>query len=103
MQKHIKGSIFTPSLITGIYEVISDIYEDNSQIFVVPRRMANENFPLRIKLKPITIFKNPIQFKPLIPKLSFIKNKVMWSGSIRSAMRVIPETDYELIINAESQ
>jgi hypothetical protein len=48
------------------------------------------------------ILKEPIQFKPLSPSLSFIKNKKMWSGSIRTAMREIPEEDYQKIIGAEN-
>jgi predicted RNA-binding protein len=52
-----------------------------------------------VRLKPIKIFKEPVEFKPLIPKLSFITNKTMWTGHIRVAMREIPEEDYQLILN----
>lgn len=88
-----------PSAVTGIYEVASDVYEDESSIFVTPKALGNEVFPLRIKVKPVKIFKEPIPFKPLVPKMTFIKNKMMWSGSIRTAMRVIPEEDYQKIMN----
>ncbi len=87
-----------PSAVTGIYEASSDFYEDVSPIFVTPQALGNEVFPLRIKVKPVKIFKEPIPFKPLVPKMTFIKNKTMWSGSIRTAMRVIPEEDYQTII-----
>ena len=54
---------------------------------------------LRIKLKPIKIFNNPIEFKPLIPKLEFITNKTNWSGHIRGkSMRPITENDYKFIL-----
>lgn len=29
-----------------------------------------------------------------VPALSFIRNKVMWSGFIQGAMRMIPKEDY---------
>lgn len=87
-----------PSAITGIYEATSDVYEDQSPIFVTPKNRGNEIFPLRVKVKPVKIFKESIPFKPLVPEMKFIKNKTMWSGSIRTAMRVIPEEDFQTII-----
>ena len=87
-----------PSAVTGIYEVSSDVYEDDTPTFVTPKTLGSEVFPLRIKGKPVKMFKEPIPFKPLVPKMTFIKNKTMWSGSIRTAMRVIPEEDYQTII-----
>ena len=60
--------------------------------------MGNETFPLRIKVKQVQIFKNPVEFKPLIPKLKFITNKKKWSGHLMGkAMRTIPQEDFELI------
>jgi len=90
--------VVIPSSITSIYEASSEVYEDKSPLFVTPKALGNEVFPLRIKLKPVKVFAEPIQFKPLVPEMSFIKNKVMWSGSIRTAMRVIPEEDYQRIV-----
>jgi len=88
-----------PSVITAEYEVVSEVFEDAKPLFETPPHLGNERFPLRIIIKPVKIFKEPILFKPLIPNLSFIKNKKMWSGSIRTAMREIPEEDYQKIIN----
>lgn len=83
-----------PSAITSIYEAISDVYEDESLLFSHPLRSpGNEVFPLRIKLKPVKVLAEPLPFKPLVPEMSFIRNKVMWSGSLRTAMRVIPEEE----------
>jgi len=96
------GKVIIPSLVIGIFEVISDVYYDPKPLFKAGPRMGNETFPQRIRIKPIKIFKKPIEFKPLIDELSFIKNKKMWSGSLRTAMRVIPEEDYQKIISAEN-
>lgn len=98
MQEIVEREVM-PSAITGIYEAASGIFEDESPIFVTPKALGSEVFPLRIKVKPVKIFKEPIPFKPLVPKMIFIKNKTMWSGSIRTAMRVIPEEDFHRIVN----
>ena len=87
-----------PSAITGAYMVVSEPYEDPSRIFVTPQHMGDEAFPYRVKVKPVVIFAEPLEFKPLIPDLAFIKNKTMWTGHLRHAMREIPEEDYHLIL-----
>lgn len=90
-----------PPAITGEFEIASPVYEDNSRIFTSPPKLGDEIFHLRIKLKPIKIFKDPVEFKPLIPRLQFITNKKQWSGHIRGqAMRTIPDEDYQLIVKS---
>jgi predicted RNA-binding protein len=89
-----------PSAVQAEYEVVSDLFEDSDPIFVTPSRMGEERFPLRIRLKPLKKITKPIMMKPLVPELSFIKNKTMWSGAIRTAMREIPESDYRIIMAA---
>ena len=88
-----------PSAIAGIYKATSGVYQDDQPLFVTPKFLGNELFPYRIKVEPEIIFPEPLPFKPLVPELSFVKNKIMWSGSIRTAMRVIPENDYQKIVN----
>jgi len=52
--------------------------------------ISGEVFPMQVKVKP-----RPAISEPARP---FIKNKVMWSGSIRGAMRTISEEDYQRIV-----
>ena len=52
----------------------------------------------RVKGPEALLFDPPVEFKPLIPDLTFITNKKMWSGHLRQAMREIPEEDYRLIL-----
>jgi predicted RNA-binding protein len=73
-------------------------YIDDTPLFTAPAQMGNELFPYRFKLKPLKIFKTPLDFKSLIPDLKFITNKTMWTGHLRVAMREIPEEDYSLIM-----
>ena len=99
-QKVEKDTVLPPA-ITGEFEIASPVYEDNSRIFTSPPKLGDEIFHLRIKLKPIKIFKDPVEFKPLIPRLQFITNKKQWSGHIRGqAMRTIPDEDYQLIVKS---
>jgi predicted RNA-binding protein len=60
--------------------------------------MGDEVFPFRMKVKPVAVFPEPLEFKPLIEDLAFITNKTMWSGHLRQAMREIPAEDYHLIL-----
>jgi predicted RNA-binding protein len=72
-----------PPAITGCFEITSTVYEDTKPIFTAPPKLGNEVFPLRIKLKTVQVFDPPVEFKPLIPDLTFITNKTQWSGHIR--------------------
>ncbi|AGK61363.1 hypothetical protein Asulf_01372 [Archaeoglobus sulfaticallidus PM70-1] len=77
--------------IVAVYEAVSEVFKDSKKIFKTPEGMGNESFPLRIKLKPVKIFDEPVEFKPLIPKLKFIKNKQKWTGHLMGkAIREIP-------------
>lgn len=69
------------SRIVGIYEISSEVYEDNGLIFNPPSANKQEAFTLRIKLRPVRVLKTALQFKPLTASLSFIKNKRKWAMS----------------------
>ena len=86
-----------PSVIMGEYRV-TEIFEDTNPLFTAPSQMGDEAFPFRFRLKPVKIFKEPVEIKPLIPELGFVTNKTMWSGHFRQAMREIPEEDYRKIV-----
>ena len=89
--------MFKKTSIGGIFEVVSEPYEDSKKIFKSPPHL-NETYPLRIKIKPLKL--GEVDFKSLIPKLKFITNKKKWSGHLMGkAMREIPEEDYKLIEN----
>lgn len=88
-----------PSRIVAAYEVTSEPFKATLSIF--KPASYGESYPLRINLKQIKMFKTYVEFKPIVTKLSFIKNKRQWSSHIRGrAMREIPKVDYELILNS---
>ena len=86
-----------PSVIMGEYKV-TELFVYDSPLFTAPPQMGDEVFPFRFRLKPVKIFKEPIEIKPLIPDLGFVTNKTMWSGHFRQAMREIPKEDYQKIV-----
>ena len=94
-----KGDEIIPSRIVGVFEAVSEAYRDSSRIFKGKSTGGEITYPYRVKLKPIKIFHKPIEFKPLIPKLNFIKYKDKWTGYIRLPMRKIPEEDFQLIVS----
>jgi predicted RNA-binding protein len=90
-----------PPLVSGAYEVISDIYYDSRRIFSSPSDMSEETFPWRLQLNCLTPSSEPIAFKPLIEKLSFIKNKKHWGGTLQgNALLNIPEQDFRTIVSS---
>jgi len=79
-------------MLVGTFEVVSEPFKDESRIF------TGGLYPWRIKIKPIKL--GEVEFKPLIPRLKFIKNKDKWTGHLMGkAMREIPKEDYELIFS----
>jgi predicted RNA-binding protein len=98
VMSHRKDKEIVPPSVVAAYEVDSEMFRNASRIFNSPPD-RKETYPLRIKLSPIKIFLKPIDFKSLIPELSFIKNKRRWTGHIQGkAMREIPEEDFQLIM-----
>jgi len=82
-----------PPRIVAVYEAISEMFIDSS------RRFKGKLYSLRIRLRPIAVFSRPLDFRELVPKLGFIKNKRFWVGHIRGkAMREIPERDFETVL-----
>jgi predicted RNA-binding protein len=85
--------------IGGIFEVVSKAFKSEKEVF---KPIKGEIFPYRVKIKAVVIPRKPINFRGLIPKLTFIKNKKMWTGYLRAAMRTIPKSDFRTIETAIS-
>jgi len=88
-----KDNELLPPRIVAAYEAVSEVFTDPS------RRFKEKLYPLRIRLRPIAVFSKPLDFRELVPKLGFIRNKRMWVGHIRGkAMREIPGGDFETVL-----
>jgi predicted RNA-binding protein len=85
--------------IGGVFKIISVPYEDQLDIFP-SKRSSEEIYPYRVKISAIKLFEPELIFEPLIPHLSFIKNKQKYSGHvIGKAMLEIPEEDMGVIMD----
>jgi len=93
----------SPKKIAGIFKAISESFQDDEKIFSYQGFGREEIFPYRVKLEPVLIAQEPLQFDNLIPKLRFIVNKKRWTGYLRRAMIDIPKEDYDLIFRVLSQ
>ncbi|MBY8983411.1 MAG: EVE domain-containing protein [Candidatus Lokiarchaeota archaeon] len=83
------------SEIKALYNVLGK-YEDHEQLFV------DRNYPYRFEISEIEFFDEKIDFKELVPKLKFIKNKEKWYthiGGSKGATQ-ISLRDYTTLIKA---
>jgi predicted RNA-binding protein len=97
----IDQDITLPPAILGCFEIVSSVYEDTDPIFTAPRKLGNEVFPLRFRLRTIAIFEPPVEFRPLIRDLRFITEKTQWPEHIGGqSMRAINEEDHAFIMRA---
>lgn len=79
--------------IKGIYEVVSDPYVEETEIF------HGKIYPNRVKLKAVKITEKGISILELVPKLEIFKrkdNKWVW-GIAKRAMIELTKDDFEII------
>jgi len=87
-----------PKRIMGVFKAISKPFESRERIFPWRGAGGREVYPYRVRLEPVVLAERPLMFDELVPKLSFVKNKVRWSGYLRRAMLTIPKEDFDLIM-----
>jgi len=76
----------TPKRIAGVFKAASEPFVDEEAIFSAEGFGGEERFSHRIRLEPIVLTKEYVDFSALIPRLSFIANKKRWSGYLRRVM-----------------
>lgn len=95
IQEKVNKNEFLEPRIYGIYEAKSEVFRDSKRIF---KSKTGELYPHRVELEPLVVPEKPLEFKPLISRLEFIKNKKKWNTHFFGrAMREIPEVDYKKI------
>ena len=82
--------------IKGVYEVASEPYRDESELF------KGGLFPNRVRIKRVIDSEEGIDIKELVPKLDIFKRKDrFWAGVLRGkAMIELTEESYKTILNA---
>lgn len=89
-----KGGVTLPPRLAGLFQVASEPYQDSERIF------RGRLYPNRVKLEPLIVPEEPVEFKPLVPKLTSIRNKKFWAARFRSGLAEVPEEDFELMKRA---
>jgi predicted RNA-binding protein len=85
-----------PSLF-GVYEVISELFVNQTPIF----GGSGEVYPLRLKLRPVTIFDHPLPLASVAGDLETFAGSADWEAELRgTVMRAIPDTDCTRLIAA---
>ncbi len=88
--KRNRGDTLLPPRLAGLFQVVSEPYRDTKRIF------KGRIYPNRVRLKEVLIPEEPVEFKPLVPKLKFIRNKQFWAAHLRSGLAKITERDFKL-------
>ena len=97
VQERREGEL-VPSRIVGVMSVVSEPFIEEKRIFKPAGSAGEKIFPCRVKVSRELIPGRWVEFKPLVDKLKFIKNKRYWTGALRRAMVKIPKEDYELLV-----
>ena len=92
-----------PKKISGIFQAISEPFENKERLFSCEGFGREEVFPYRVRLKPSVVAKEYVQFDDLISKLQFIVKKKKWRAYLRRSMIAIPKEDYDLILDIITQ
>lgn len=91
------------STILAEFRIESEAYRDSNKLFINSSKKSKEEYPIRFKVKIITIFDQDYYFKPLVEKLNFVKNKNKWGMYFMGkSMIEISEDDYSTILNPAS-
>lgn len=79
----------------GAFEIASELYINRISLF----SGTDEVYPLRVKLKPVTLFPEPVRVAPLAAELTVLKGMEHWQDELAAqAMRVIPDEDYSRVM-----
>ena len=84
------------SVISGIFKVNSKPYTDTSPLFAVSG-VLKDKFIYRVRIEPVVVPLKSLDFRSIVSKLTFPKNKKKWFLSLQVAMREIPNRDFAFI------
>ena len=96
---HREGDEIVPPQVVGFAKVASSPYRSSTKVFKPVK--GGEIFPNRVNLEDLEVLDKPVNFKKLVPKLEFIKNKKAWYGSLMGrAMIKLSKKDCSTLLNA---
>lgn len=84
--------------IKAVFQVDSTPFHDSTKL--LPDSIPRERFTYRVRIKPVIVAREGVDFKEIVPKIGFIKNKEKWFLYLQTAMRSIPKRDFDLLLSA---
>jgi hypothetical protein len=62
-------------------------------------RAGEETFPqsCSVEIQHALPARNGLPFVPLVPQMAFIRDKIHWSSYVRTSLRPLPQTDFNVI------
>lgn len=64
---------------------------------------AHMQSPWAFEFEPVALFAQPLNIRPLISRLAFIKNKQRFSLSLQRGLILLPEHDYDIIVRSAAK
>ena len=89
-----------PGRVCGVFRAVSEPFVSDEPVFSWTEFGRPEVFPYRVRVEPVVLPDEPLEFRSIVPRLRFIRNKVRWSVYLRGAMRSIPKEDYDVIVSS---
>jgi predicted RNA-binding protein len=87
------------SVISGIFKINSKPYTDPHPLFAFSNELKDK-FVYRVKIEPVIVPPKPLDFRSIVSKLRFPKNKKKWFLSLQVAMRELPYNDFAFIMSS---
>lgn len=84
------------SWIVGAYKVVSEPYKSQKKVF---SSSSSKSLPFLVNIEPFILPEKPLDFKTIVPRLSFIKHKSRWGTYLQKAMIKLTEEETTFIIS----
>lgn len=84
------------SSIVGAYKAVSEPYKNTNNLF---SSSLTKTFPFLVNLEAFVLPEKPLDFKIVVPRLSFIKHKRHWGRYLQRAMFKLTEDEAVFVIS----
>jgi len=87
--------IVGPSIV-GAYKVVSEPNKSKNKVF---SSSSSKTFPFLVNIEAYVLPEKPLDFKVLVPRLSFIEHKRHWGCYLQRAMVKLTEEEAAFVIS----
>jgi len=91
-----ENDLIVGSSIVGAYKAVSELYKSTNKLF---SSSSSKTFPFLVNLEVFVLPEKPLDFKIVVPRLSFIKHKRHWGCYLQRAMFKLTEDEAAFVIS----